>query len=154
MFSKGKTKVSRRRVFYIPGYDPHPPRRYRELYRTESRKQAQISGYRIDQKPGRTETGWRVRAEMEGQQVLTNIDVLVWHDLVQGSMRAGILGTYLALVKTAWIYLSTGTLRRLSWLAKGPVLAALYPVGMLLAQLLVAVSGASLIAGTAGAAGI
>ena len=150
MFSKGKTRVSRRRVFYIPGYDPHPPRRYRELYRVEGKKQAEISGYRIDQKPGRTETGWRVRAEMEGQTVLTNIDVLVWHDLVQGSMRGGILGTYLALVKTAWIYLSTGTLRRLSWLAKGPVLAALYPVGMLLGQLLLAVLAAGLLAGTAG----
>lgn len=150
MFSKGKTRVSRRRVFYIPGYDPHPPRRYRELYRVESRKQALISGYRIEQKAGRTETGWRVRAEMEGHQVLTNIDVLVWHDLVQGSMRGGILGTYLALLRTAWIYLSTGTLRRLSWLSKGPVLAALYPVVMLLAQLLVAVSSASLLAGLAG----
>lgn len=150
MFSKGKTSVSRRRVFYIPGYDPHPPRRYRELYRTEGKKQALISGYRIEQKQGRTDTGWRVRAEMEGKQVLTNIDVLVWHDLVKGSMRGGILGTYLALLRTVWLYLSTGTLRRLSWLAKGPVLAALYPVAMLLGQLLLAVACASLIAGTAG----
>ena len=146
----GKSKVTRRRVFYIPGYDPHPPRRYRELYRTESQKQAQISGYRIDQKPGRTDTSWRVRGEIEGHQTQARIDVLVWHDLVQGSMRAGILGTYLALLKTAWIYLSTGTLRRLSWLARGPVLAALYPVGMLLGQLLLAVVGASFVAGVAG----
>ena len=146
----GKSKVARRRVFYIPGYDPHPPRRYRELYRTESQKQAQISGYRIDQKPGRTDTSWRVRGEIEGHQTQARIDVLVWHDLVQGSMRAGILGTYLALLKTAWIYLSTGTLRRLSWLARGPVLAALYPVGMLLGQLLLAVVGASFVAGVAG----
>ena len=150
MFSKGKTRVARRRVFYIPGYDPNPPRRYRELYRTEGAKQAEISGYRIEQKSDRTDTGWRVRADMEGEQVQTRIDVLVWHDLVQGSMRAGILGTYMALLRTCWIYLSTGTLRRLSWLSKGPVLAALYPVAMLLAQLLAAVTGASLIAGVAG----
>jgi hypothetical protein len=130
MFVKAKTKVARRRVFYIPGYDPHPPRRYRELYRTESQKQAAISGYRIEQKADRSDTGWRVRSDMEGHQVQTKIDVLVWHDLVQGSMRGGIAGTYLALMRTAWIYLSTGTLRRLSWLAKGPVLAALYPVAM------------------------
>lgn len=138
--SLGETsQVSRRRVFYIPGYDPHPPRRYRELYRTESAAQAAISGYRIDQKPGRSETGWKVRADIEGAQVQSTIDVLVWNDLVQSSMRAGIAGTYLALFKTAWIYISTGTLRRLTWLAKGPVLAALYPVLMLLGQLLVAV---------------
>lgn len=150
MFAKGKTKVSRRRVFYIPGYDPNPPRRYRELYRAEGAKQAEISGYRIEQKSGPTDTGWRVRSEIDGHQVQAKIDVLVWHDLVQASMRGGIAGTYLALLKTCWIYLSTGTLRRLSWLAKGPVLAALYPVATLLAQLLAAVVGGSLVAGIAG----
>ena len=143
MIRRGKTHVARRRVFYIPGYDPNPPRRYRELYRTESAKQADISGYRIEQKPDRSDTGWLVRADIEGLQTQTKIDVLVWHDLVQGSMKAGILGTYLALVKTAWIYLTSGTMRRLSWLAKGPVLAALYPIAMLLLQLLAAVVAAS-----------
>ena len=140
-----KTRVARRRVFYIPGYDPYPPRRYRELYRTESRKQAEISNYRIEQKPGRSDTGWAVRAEIEGAQVQTKIDVLIWHDLVQNSMRAGIPATYLALLKTAWIYLSTGTLRRLSWLAKGPLLAALYPVAMLLLQFAAAVAAGSIL---------
>ncbi len=150
MLHRGKTHVARRRVFYIPGYDPYPPRRYRELYRKEGKKQAQISGYRIAQKSDRSDTGWIVRAEMDGAQVQTKVDVLVWHDLVQNSMRGGIPGTYLALLKTAWIYLATGTLRRLSWLSKGPVLAALYPVLMLLGQLLVSVIGASLLASFAG----
>ncbi len=135
--------MARRRVFYIPGYDPYPPRRYRELYRKESRKQASISGYRIAQKSDRSDTGWQVRAEFDGAKVETKVDVLVWHDLVQGSMRGGILGTYLALIRTAWIYLVSGTFRRLTWLAKGPVLAALYPVVMLLGQLLIAILGAS-----------
>ena len=133
--------MARRRVFYIPGYDPYPPRRYRELYRSESQKQAEISRFRIEQKSDRSDTGWKVRAEIEGAEVQTKIDVLIWHDLVQISMRAGIPGTYLALLKTSWIYLSTGTLRRLSWLAKGPVLAALYPVAMLLLQLVTAIAG-------------
>ena len=145
MLHRGKTHVARRRVFYIPGYDPYPPRRYRELYRTESRKQAKISRYRIDQRSDRSDTGWHVRAEIDGMHVQSKIDVLVWHDLVQNSMKAGILGTYLALFRTAWIYISTGTLRRLSWLAKGPVLAALYPVGMLLAQLFLSVIAASML---------
>ena len=150
MSASGPKSVSRRRVFYIPGYDPHPPRRYRELYRTQSAKQAEISGYRIEQKSGQSDTGWKVRAEMDGAQVQSKIDVLIWNDLVQTSMRAGIAGTYLALVKTAWTYISTGTLRRLTWLAKGPVLAALYPVAMLLGQLLIAIVAASSLASFAG----
>ena len=35
----------RRHVFYIPGYDPFHPRRYRELYRKEAAEQARISGH-------------------------------------------------------------------------------------------------------------
>ena len=41
--------VRRRKVFYIPGFDPMPPRRYRELYRTQCQAQAEISGYEIKQ---------------------------------------------------------------------------------------------------------
>lgn len=150
MLQRGETQVARRRVFYLPGYDPYPPRRYRELYRTEGRKQALISGFRIEQKSDQSETGWQVRAEMEGGKVQTKIDVLVWHDLVQNSMQGGLLSTYLALAKTAWIYISTGTLRRLSWLRKGPVLAALYPVAMLLLQLGLAMWVASILGRLAG----
>ncbi len=152
MLPRRKSQVSRRRVFYIPGYDPHPPRRYRELYRSESQKQAAISDYRIEQKSDPRDTGWRTRAEVDGARTLTKFDVLVWHDLVRGSMRAGIAGTYYALIRTAWIYLSTGTFRRLSWLAKGPVIAALYPIVMLLGQLLLALAVASGLSGLAVAA--
>ena len=53
-------------------------------------------------------------------------------------METNILGTYLHLVRTAWIYITSGTLRRLMWLRKGPVIAALYPVGMLILQLIAA----------------
>ena len=46
--------VTRRRVFYIPGYDPIHPRRYRELYRKEGTAQAEISGYDLTLKPKTT----------------------------------------------------------------------------------------------------
>ena len=41
------TRVKKRRVFHILGYDPIHPRRYRELYRKEGSVQTQISGYEI-----------------------------------------------------------------------------------------------------------
>jgi hypothetical protein len=55
-------------------------------------------------------------------------------------MAQSIPSTYWQLLRTAWIYIATGTLRRLMWMRKGPVIAALYPVGMLLLQLMVAVA--------------
>ncbi len=133
-------QVRKRRVFYIPGYDPIPARRYRELYRTESQAQAQISGYQISISPksGDGPFGWHVSSMQDGATVQTEIEVLVWSDIVRDSMSGSILATYMQLGRTAWTYMSTGTLKRLRHLRKGPVIAALYPVGMLLLQLLAA----------------
>ncbi|MBU1835010.1 MAG: hypothetical protein KJ834_03105, partial [Alphaproteobacteria bacterium] len=133
--------VRRRRVFYIPGYDPIHPRRYRELYRTEGTAQAAISGYdlTLTPKPRGKTYGWHVAAGMNGAQVTAEVDVLVWSDIVRSSMSHSIPATYGQLLRTAFTYIASGTLRRLMWLRKGPVIAALYPVGMLLVQLLVAI---------------
>ena len=134
-------QVRRRRVFYIPGYDPIHPRRYRELYRTEGTAQAAISGYDLvlTPKPRGKTYGWKVDAVIDGAAVAAEVDVLIWSDIVRDSMSNSIPATYLQLIRTAWTYIASGALRRLMWLRKGPVIAALYPVGMLLAQLLVAV---------------
>ena len=131
--------VTKRRVFYIPGYDPIHPRRYRELYRKESAAQAEISGYDIALSPRKgARYGWNVSAQIEGGTTTAEIEVLVWSDIVRDSMETNIPGTYLQLIRTAWTYIASGALRRLMWLRKGPVIAALYPVGMLIGQLLLA----------------
>jgi len=138
-------RVARRRVFYIPGYDPIPPRRYRELFRRESDEQADISGYEITlsarPRDKAARYGWQTDAQIDGQKTHADFDVLLWSDLVRGSMSRNIAHTYWLMLRTVWTHLSTGTLRRLTWLRKGPVIAALYPVGMLIAQLLLAVTG-------------
>ena len=141
MNPREQQQVKTRRVFYVPGYDPIHPRRYRELYRKESAVQAGISGYTVDLKPKATDGpyGWRVDARMDDQPVQAHIEVLVWSDIVRGSMSNTIAATYGQLVRTAWVYIASGALWRLMKLRKGPVIAALYPVGMLLVQLALAV---------------
>ncbi len=153
MSSLDQGQVTRRRVFYIPGYDPIHPRRYRELYRTESAAQAEISGYEIALKPAPKQAnyGWHLDATMDGQTTQTDVEVLVWSDIVRDSMSTSIPATYLQLIRTAWVYISTGALWRLMKLRKGPVIAALYPVGMLVAQLLLAVLFGWLVSLAAGA---
>lgn len=140
MSSPTQTIVRKRRVFYIPGYDPIHPRRYRELYRKEAAQQARVSAYQIDLKGKSTSEryGWTVTGHMDGHTTDVDFEVLVWSDIVRNSMDTGILGTYAALVKTAWVYIASGALFRLMRLRKGPVIAALYPVGFLLVQLALA----------------
>ncbi|MEW9918799.1 hypothetical protein AB2B41_04250 [Marimonas sp. MJW-29] len=142
MSSEPQKEVRRRRVFYIPGYDPIHPRRYRELYRRESAAQATISGYEIGilaMDAGGENYAWHVRALVDGRPVEADIEVLVWSDIVRHSMSNSIPATYLQLLRTAWVYISTGALWGLMKLRKGPVIAALYPIGMLLGQLALAV---------------
>lgn len=131
--------VRRRRVLYLPGYDPIPPRRYRELYRREGAEQARISGYGLDFGPRRDRAGfgWGVTGRFGEAEVLAEVEVLVWSDVVAASMGASIPATYAQLARTAWAYVGSGALWRLMRLRRGPVLAALYPIAMLMAQLAV-----------------
>lgn len=134
------TQPFRRRVLYVPGYDPIPARRYREIYRREGAEQARLSGYRIDLGPRRDRTGfgWNVAGRFPEGDAQSEIEVLVWDDVVQRSMGRSVLATYGQLVRTVWAYVASGALFRLMRLRRGPVIAALYPVAVLLAQALAA----------------
>ncbi len=131
-----KGGVRRRRVFYIPGYDPFKPRRYRELYRKEGAEQARIGGYTLALSPGqrRGRYGWHVAFAGEGAAAEAEIEVLVWSDIVAASMGQSIAATYRQLLRTVWIYLASGAIFRLARLRKGPTIAALYPVAFLFVE--------------------
>lgn len=51
MPTKANAIVKKRQMFYIPGYDPVPPRRYCELHRKEGADQVKISSYQIKLRP-------------------------------------------------------------------------------------------------------
>lgn len=139
MSAEASETVRRRRVFYVPGYDPFPPRRYRELYRKEGAEQAAISGYALAMRPAGKEAGgygWRVETEIGGQRSEALVSVLVWSDLVQESMTRGIAGTYLLLARTLWFFLASGALAALARLRPGSMIAAFWPVVLLMGQLL------------------
>jgi len=137
MIMGGPEQEFRRRVFYIPGFDPVHPRRYRELYRREGTAQAAISSYELGLQPKTVKGpyGWRVT----GQGAVADVEVLVWSDIVKESMDPSIAATYWQLLRTVWTYVGSGALFRLMRLRKGPMIAALYPIGMLLLQLVLAV---------------
>ena len=136
------TRPFRRRILYIPGFDPIPPRRYRELYKREGAEQARISGYGLEfgSRRDRKGFGWGVSGDFGTQRTEAEIEVLVWADIVQGSMGQSIPATYAQLARTAWAYIGSGALLRLMRLRRGPVIAALYPVAVLLVQLLIAMA--------------
>lgn len=136
----------RRRVFYIPGFDPIPPRRYRELYRREAARQAGLSGYELTFEPWRSEgpNGWKAGIRAAEGVSQADIEVLYWADIVRQSMGHSIAATYWQMLRTGWVYIGSGALFGLMRLRGGPVIAAFYPVAVLLGQLLVALLGGGL----------
>ena len=139
--------VRKRKVFYLPGYDPVPARHYREMYRREGALQAGISGYKLHMQALQSEGyAWQVEAGIDGVKTVTEVEFLAWNDIVLASMQAGILASYWLLLRTLWLYLRSGTLFALIRLRPAPMIAALYPVAMLGGQLLLAVA-AGILAG-------
>lgn len=127
--------IKTRQVFYIPGFDPFPARRYRELYRKESKAQAQISRYHLSMKADGP--GWRTSFQDTQTETLveTRFQVLSWSDVVKSQMRGGPLRLLMKLARTAWVYGAARAYSRLWSLRRGPVLAVIYPVFGFLLQL-------------------
>ncbi len=147
--------VRRRHVFYVPGYDPMPPRRYRELYRIEGKKQAEISGYELSIKgsTGQQERyHWAVNTHIDGVETDTRVEFLLWNDIVFDSMRNSIPVTYWLLLKTLWLYVSSGALGALRRLRRAPILAAMYPVVVLLGQIMFSAMLGNILGGAVGGA--
>lgn len=127
----------RRRVFYIPGFDPFPARRYREIYRAEGARQAQLSGYALALSPrpeGASGYGWAVSTRTRDQPAEADVEVLVWDDIVAARMQPGLIGIYWTMLHTIWVYFSTGATWGLIRVRIGPFVAGFYPVTILLAQ--------------------
>lgn len=119
-----------------------PPRRYRELYRVEGKKQAEISNYNLNVKGlsgDKSRYRWNVQAEMDGVKTETCVEFLQWNDIVFQSMKKSIPQTYWLLLRTLWLYVTSGTLLALYRLRRAPILAAMYPVVVLLGQIAFAV---------------
>ncbi|WP_365734641.1 hypothetical protein [Planktotalea sp.] len=89
-------------------------------------------------KEGKGPYGWHLSRAIDDTEVESEIHVLYWVNMVKASMNMGILPTYGVMLRTAWTYIGSWVLWRLMRLRKGPVIAALYPVGFLVLQAVLA----------------
>ncbi|MDD2867072.1 hypothetical protein [Neomegalonema sp.] len=125
-------EVRRRRVFYMPGFDPHPDRRYHRLFREEGARQARISGYRLE--VGRAVQGdhradWSaVYADDSGAKVETDLRVWSWRDLVSARMKQPLWRRALRGYGAYGRLIFSGDVFRLGRLAWTPMIPMLYPL--------------------------
>ncbi len=142
--------VLRRQVFYVSGFDPLGPRRYRELYRTEAPRQGKLAGYEatVAGQPAGPDGAYRwdaVLTEADGRSARASFEFLGWDDIVRHSIRPSLLHVYRIMFRTLALYLGSGALGAMLRLRRGPLIAGLYPVAVMLFYLV--------FAGLAGVAG-
>ncbi|MEM7190507.1 MAG: hypothetical protein AAF439_12920 [Pseudomonadota bacterium] len=134
--------VSRRKVFYISGFDPLGPRRYRELYRKEGPLQGEISGYQLNiERLCKTDAGnyrWHSSYKRGSIQSVAEFEFLGWDDIVRHSIRPSLRYVYSLMFKTLWIYLSSGAIKSMAQLRSGPLIAGLVPAALMIFYLLYA----------------
>ncbi len=136
-----ETQVRKRKVFVLPGHDPISPQHHVQVYEGESAKQGEVSEFdlRVWRKKGAASYGWLAHMDIDDVNVESDFELMVWNDLVQDTMSRTPFGSYLKLIKTAWIYTTSGAARQMMSLRKAPVLLSMYPMIMLILQLLAAV---------------
>lgn len=131
-----RVAVRRRKVFYVSGFDPLGPRRYRELYRKEGPEQAAISGYDLSVTGvQRAENGnyrWNARYQSGVEETNTEFEFLGWDDIVRHSFRPSLRYVYGLMFKTLWIYLSSGAISAMLRLRSGPLIAGLVPAFLMI----------------------
>lgn len=132
MTPKGISPVRHRRVFYVPGFAPIPPRQYRELYRAQARKQAVICDYSLALEAGATPSDWVTCFEDDTGRTDTIFSVLDWSDLVRDAVDVSRWTAICTGLKIALIYLRSGTFRAMLKLRRGPVLVSCFPYLFLL----------------------
>lgn len=85
--STGGVRAHRRRLLFIPGYDPRSPAAYHRMWTEEAPKQAAVSGAVITVGRKRAEgdhaLGWTVETVTGGRPAETRVTLLRWDDLVR-----------------------------------------------------------------------
>ena len=85
--SAGQARAHRRRLLFIPGYDPRSPAAYHRMWTEEAPKQAAVSGAVIEvgrrRADGDRTMDWTVTTMMNGREAETRVTLLRWDDLVR-----------------------------------------------------------------------
>ncbi len=126
--------VRRRRVLYIPGYDPRGIAVYYRLYRSELRKYAERRG--LAAKTGRVEQPaadlpwvhrWTSKVVTPAGDVETVVDFLGWDDLIEHEARFGLHEIAWRSFRTFVISVAKGLYFRIGRLKRRSAILFAYP---------------------------
>jgi len=123
--------IQHRHVFYVSGFDPRGAAFYHRTFKEESAKQTKINGIEINVQPRKKHSdfsqAWKIAAKDQGQQVETQYEFLRWDDIVRKHWVKSLLSIFLDFIYVSWVFITTGTLKRVANASRTPAITGLYP---------------------------
>jgi len=137
----------KRKVFYLPGFDPRGARHYHDLYATEAATYARLAGETLHVsergRGGPRIARWTIANETGG--VATEYDFLVWDDIIRRAWVNNPVTLLLRSTRTYWNYFTRIDWARVARLPRGPLITLFYPpLSTLLIPLVLGVAGYAL----------
>ncbi len=125
--------VRRRHVFFVAGFDRKSPRYYHALYRSQARRQAAVSGAKLEvsaerSRPTGNSTAWTATTHTSDGSVRNIYELLEWHDIVARHWAKSAWKVLVDGAATVGFGLRDGAVQRMYRLFRPPVYAALFPL--------------------------
>lgn len=118
----------RRIVFFVSGFDPAGPRRYRGFFREAAAKRGGVETGPLRRDADGIAARWAARAGGREAEVV----FLRWDDLARARMRRSLLRLHLDLARAFRAYVLSGAFAALFRLRRVPTLVGLWPPSMML----------------------
>jgi hypothetical protein len=128
--------VRRRRVFYLPGYDPRRPVVYRDLFASELAKAAALRGYEASagalDEADPIAPSFTIDSEVEGGRVEARLSILRWDDLARTAFRQKLIPRLPKLLRVGRDLLRESVFKRVARLDWQFAAFLIYPYAMTL----------------------
>jgi hypothetical protein len=123
--------IQQRHVFYLSGFDPRGAAFYHRIFKEEASKQSYINGIKVKvgkrKKQSEFSQIWKIEAQDQGQTVTTQYEFLRWDDIIRQHWVKSFWDIFIDFFYVSWVYITTGTLKRVANVSRTPAITGLYP---------------------------
>ncbi|MCK5916983.1 MAG: hypothetical protein KAG34_01065 [Cocleimonas sp.] len=123
--------IQKRHVFYLSGFDPRGASFYHRVFKEEAMKQSNINKIKVDigarKKHSKHSQLWKIEAQDQGEYVSTQYEFLCWDDIIRQHWVKSFWSIFIDFIYVSWIYITTGTLKRVANVSRTPAITGLYP---------------------------
>jgi hypothetical protein len=123
--------IQKRHIFYLSGFDPRGASFYHRVFKEEALKQSKLNKIKVNigarKKQSQYSQVWQIEAQDQGQTVSTQYEFLRWDDIIRQNWVKSFWSIFIDFLSVSWVYITTGTLKRVAKASRTPAITGLYP---------------------------